>query len=158
LTLIIEHLLARHHKKNFDCGEDLLNRYLVQFAGQDVRRNVARVFVVTEKDKNDICGFYSFSGTVVEPEKIPSARLPAHSVPCVLLGRLAVDSASQGKGLGTILVVDAIQRFKKIAEHVGMHALIVDALNDDLFAFYETFGFQKMDITKRRLFLPLASL
>jgi GNAT superfamily N-acetyltransferase len=68
--------------------------------------------------------------------------MPQHPIPALLLARLAVDKAVQGKGIGAFLLKDAMSRALSVAEQAGMRLLLVHALNDETRAFYEHFGFE----------------
>ncbi len=68
--------------------------------------------------------------------------MPRHPIPAMLLARLAVDQAVQGKGIGAFLLRDAMSRALSVAEQAGMRLLLVHALNDEARAFYEYFGFE----------------
>ena len=72
-----------------------------------------------------------------------------------LIGRLAVDRSAHGRGLGRMLLADAVKRTVAAGESVAMHALIVDAANEDAKRFYERFGFLPLTDDPMRLFLPL---
>ena len=77
-------------------------------------------------------------------------------VPVVLLGRLAIDSASQGKGLGADLLRDAVLRTLGAAESIGVRALLVHALSDKAKAFYQRYGFHPSPIEPMTLMITLA--
>ncbi len=47
----------------------------------------------------------------------------------VLLARLAVDQRIHGRGLGGFLLRDAMTRSLDLSEKLGIHAVIVDALD-----------------------------
>jgi GNAT superfamily N-acetyltransferase len=63
-------------------------------------------------------------------------------VPVALLGRLAVDRGWQGKGLGAALLRDAVLRVVGAAGTIGVRALLVHAISDDVKRFYEHSGFR----------------
>lgn len=42
----IEALSNRHNRKQFDCGNESLNRYLQQTARQHAQKGIARTFVL----------------------------------------------------------------------------------------------------------------
>jgi GNAT superfamily N-acetyltransferase len=67
-----------------------------------------------------------------------------HPIPVVLLARLAVDRAWQGKGLGPGLLKDAILRVLGAAEGVGIRALLVHAKDEKAKAFYQHFNFEPL--------------
>ena len=157
-ALIVEPLGGRHDRAGFSCGLAELDRYPARQAGQDVRRRIARVFVCTAGDADAVLGFYTLSALSIDLASLPerlSRKLPRHPVPCALIGRLAVDRSAQGRGLGGMLLADAVKRTAAAGETVAMHALIVDAANDDAKRFYERFGFAPLTDEPMRLFLPL---
>ena len=157
-ALIIEPLGKRHDRTAFSCGLPELDLYLARRAGQDVRRRIARVFVCTAGETDAILGFYTLSALSIDLASLPerlSRKLPRHPVPCALIGRLAVDRSAHGRGLGRMLLADAVKRTVAAGETVAMHALIVDAANDDAKRFYERFGFAPLTDDPMRLFLPL---
>ena len=158
--LVVEPLGRRHERTAFSCGLPELDRYLVRQAGQDVRRRIARVFVCTVGDADTVLGYYTLSALSIDLSSLPetlSRKLPRHPVPCVLLGRLAVDASTHGQGLGRLLLADAVKRVMAAGEIVAMYAMIVDAANEDAKRFYQGFGFTPLRDAPMRLFLPLRS-
>jgi hypothetical protein len=93
---MIELLAKKHDRNDFDCGKELLNTYLKNRAGQDIKRKLSACFVFAEKEANCIRGYYTLSNNSIPlscfPEQI-KRKLPSsyHSIPTTLLGRLAVD-------------------------------------------------------------------
>ena len=157
-ALIIEPLGRRHDRAAFSCGLPELDRYLARQAGQDVRRRIARVFVCTAGETDAILGFYTLSALSIDLASLPdqlSRKLPRHPVPCALIGRLAVDRSAHRRGLGRMLLADAVKRTVAAGDVVAMHALVVDAANDDAKRFYDRFGFEPLIDDPMRLFLPL---
>ena len=157
-TLVIEPLGRRHDRTSFGRGLPEPDRYLPRQAGQDVRRRIARVFVCTAGETDAVLGFYTLSALSIDLASLPrqlSRKLPRHPVPCALLGRLAVDRSTHGRGFGRMLLADAVKRTAAAGETVAMHALIVDAATDDAKRFYETFGFVPLTDDPMRLFLAL---
>ena len=82
-------------------------------------------------------------------------RLPRHPIPAVLLGRLAVDMAHQGKGLGEIMLVDALTTCVAGADLIGIFAVVVDAKNSRGKAWYERHGFSAFPSNPMQLFIPI---
>ncbi len=157
-ALVIEPLDRRHDRTGFSCGLSELDRYLARQAGQDVRRRIARVFVCTAGGTDAVLGFYTLSALSTDLASLPdelSRKLPRHPAPCALIGRLAVDRSAQGRGIGRLLLADAVKRVVAAGETVAIHALIVDAANDDAKRFYEGFGFLPLTDGPTRLFLPV---
>jgi GNAT superfamily N-acetyltransferase len=136
----------------------VLDRYLREFALQDMRRRVAGCFVALN-DAQVIIGFYTLAATSVTLDALPSdltKRLPRYPlVPAVLMGRLAVAVEHQGQGLGKALIVDAAIRTDRL--RIGAFAIIVDAKDDRAAAFYQSSGFALIPGESRRLFVPVAT-
>jgi GNAT superfamily N-acetyltransferase len=162
VAFTIEELGSQHRRKEFACGEPSLDEYIRRYASQDVKRNVARIFVATEPgDPGQILGYYAISAGSVQAAQLPaeySKRVPKYPVPVALIGRLAVSEAAQGKGLGSVLLADALQRIVKASESLAVHAVVVDALHARARAFYEQFGFVPLPEQPLRLFLPLETI
>ena len=157
-SLVIEPLGSHHDRTAFSCGEPALDSYLQRQASRDVRRRVAQVFVAIGDAPGKIAGYYSLSAASFEKDELPAAlakRLPHYPVPAAVLGRLAVDRARQGRGLGETLLLDAIRRVVRASTTIAVHAIIVDAKNGRARAFYERYGFRAFASEPRRLFLPL---
>ena len=147
-----------HGRANFSCGRPELDRYIREIASQDVKRDLARVFVVL--DGADVVGFYSLSGDTVEKDDLPTnhtKKLPNRSIPAVLLGRMAVDNTQQGQGLGAWLMRNAQSRILLASESVAFHSVIVDA-KDGAVEFYLKYGFIHFANNPNRLFLPMPTL
>ena len=145
-------LLSRQSRDDFVCGSPELDRYLRERAMQDMRRRVASCFVAVD-DADGIAGFYTIAATSVALELLPAEwekRLPRYpAVPAVLLGRLAVASAHHGKGLGGLLVADALLRAAQ--SEIMAHALVVSAKDENAVRFYGHLGFEHMDDDGRKL-------
>jgi GNAT superfamily N-acetyltransferase len=62
-------------------------------------------------------------------------------MPCILLGQLATDSAWAGRGIGLGLFNHALARCVNGAALIGGRALIVNAIDDDVAAFWRRRGF-----------------
>jgi GNAT superfamily N-acetyltransferase len=76
-------------------------------------------------------------------------------VPAALPGRLAVSLDYQGKGLGGVLLSDAVLRTARA--ELGVFTLLVDAKDENAQRFYEHYGFTLLPGHPRRLCLPIAT-
>lgn len=144
--------LGKHDRKHFVCGSVELERYFRERVTQDVKRRLAYCFVAIDDD-GSIAGFYTLAATSIALDRLSPERvkhLPRYPVvPAVLLGRLAVATAHQGKRLGGALVVDALLRSAR-SEIVG-HLMVVDAKDEKAAAFYAHMGFERLRDDGRRL-------
>jgi ribosomal protein S18 acetylase RimI-like enzyme len=157
-SLVIEPLDPGHERAVFSCGEAILDRYIRQRAGQDIRRRIARVFVCTGSDARTVLGFYTLSALSVDIGSLPhtlARRLPKQPVPAAHVGPLAVSRDVQGQGIGGLLLADAVKRATSAGATIGIHALVVEAKTDRAKRFYERFGFHALPDRSERLFLPL---
>jgi len=166
-NLLIAPLNPSHDRRGFRCGVAALDDYLQKQANQDVKRRISRVFVATPAGHaNLIAGYYTLSSLSVECTYLPEAlarKLPKHPIPAALLGRLAVANGTQGQGVGRMLLTDAVKRTLAVSDQIGIHALIVDAIDERAQQFYQQFGFFPLappqpGSQQRRLFLPLKSI
>lgn len=73
----------------------------------------------------------------------------------IILARLAVDSRYHSKGPGADLLHDAVLRIRRVAENLGVRAIMVHALSDAAKLFYLRHGFMQSDTQERTLFLRL---
>ena len=159
--LIIEPLGSHHDKQSFTCGVDSLDTYFKKHAKQDIKRRIARVFVATLADSPEsIVGYYTLSTLSLELTELPielAKKLPRHPIPAALIGRLACSVTVQGKGVGKMLLMDAIKRTLSVSEQIAIYAVVVDAIDEQALGFYAKYGFARLAADSRRLFLPLKS-
>lgn len=160
MTIVFEPLGKQHDRSEFSCGRTELDEWFRQRAGQDDRRNVARVFVAVDSELG-VVGFYSLSWFRLDLDDLPQAlarKLPrCHGIPAAPIGRLARDLRVRGKGIGELLVADAIQRILGAARTLAVFAVVVDAKDERAAAFYEGFGFRRFPRHPKRLFLPIST-
>ena len=74
------------------------------------------------------------------------------------LGRLTVEQGHRGKGLGELLLIDALHRSREAASEIGAVAAVVDAKDAAAEAFYEHFDFTRLQQQPCRLFLPMKTV
>ena len=155
----IERLGSSGDRTAFDCGNPILTDWLKQRASQFEKRDLARTYVATKPGRQDRLGYYAISNHRVTHEALPAQEakgLPRLDVPVVLLGRLAVDLTVQGQGLGSMLLIDALRRAQHLAEHVGVRAVEVDAIDEEARQFYLRFGFVPSLDDMNHLFLSMS--
>lgn len=147
-------------KKTFCCGKSSLDHYLHTQASQDMKRKISAVFVLPDEKNNRIKGYYTLSNDGISRQVLPDVilkKMPKsyENLPITLLGRLAVDERYVGKGLGKLLLVDALMRSYTVSSSaIGSMAVIVDPLDEEAEKFYLKYGFIKLP-TGGRMFLPM---
>lgn len=160
---VVEPLGKQHNRPGFSCGNEMLDRYLKEQAGQDARRLVAAPFILIQKsDRKTIVGYYTLSAFGIDLKDVPieiAKKLPVYPVvPVTLLGRLAVDQHYKGQGAGEFLLVDALQRAFTQSAQIAAAAVVVDAIDEQAAGFYRHFGFIAFPDKPRRLFLPMKTI
>ncbi len=91
-------------------------------------------------------GYYALTGASVdhhEATKRAAKGMGQYRIPAVLLSRLAVDRSVQGRGIGALLLADAMRRALTVSDEVGVRLLLAHALNDSARSFYGKFGFEE---------------
>jgi GNAT superfamily N-acetyltransferase len=162
--MVIEPLNDRHNRVAFSCGKSKLDRYLHEVAHQAKRKGLAAVFVAIDpKRPTEILGYYTLSSFMISGLEIPNVlrrqrKLPAHHVGAVLLGRLAVASNMQSKGIGTLLVSDALWRAYSVCGEVAATCVAVDAVDSDGVAFYASLEFVRVDPQNFRLVIMMDTI
>ena len=153
---MIELLDKKHNRNDFDCGKEFLNNYLKNQAGQDQKRKLSACFVLFEPETNAIQGYYTLSNNSIPlshfPENIQK-KLPKSylSIPTTLLGRLAIDLKEQGKGIGKILLIDALKRSYETSQEIGSFAVVVDPIDKEAEMFYEKYDFIKLPDSEKMI-------
>jgi len=155
-ALRIEKLRRTHAVDVFDCGNEALNRFLFRYALQNQQADASQTYVALDRDC--VTGYYTLVVGEVAYEGAPARLvrgLAQHPVPIVLLARLAVATAYQGKKLGGGLLKDAMLRTLGAADIAGIRAFAVHAKDDEARTFYEHFDFVASPTDPYHLFLLL---
>jgi GNAT superfamily N-acetyltransferase len=149
----IELLSGHHERKTFDCGEPSLNDWLVRMALQQQRKNYARTRVAIDTSApKKILGYSALIGHEIDTRNFPSDRSLPRRLPCVLLGRLAVDRRAQGQKIGHVLLMDAIERTRTTVAAAAGIGLVAEAINESAANFYRRYGFEPFRDEPLRLF------
>jgi GNAT superfamily N-acetyltransferase len=128
-------LTANHDLGAFDCGEPVLNDWLKQRALRNENR-FSRTYVVC--DQNRVVAYYCVSAGAVDRAAAPGElrRNAPDAVPVSVIGRLAVDRAYAGRGLGADILSDALRRIAVAAQSIGIAAVLVQTKDDRAKRFY----------------------
>ena len=155
----IELLAKNHDRRNFVCGEPPLDDYLRRLARQHADAKISRTYVGAQGDR--ILGYYSLAMAAIRREQLPpqyQKRFPNFPVPVARLARLAVDRSQQGKGLGKLLLLDALYRCHRLSEEIGSVGVVVDARNARARSFYSQMNFEEFPETPLTLLLPVEAI
>jgi GNAT superfamily N-acetyltransferase len=155
----IEKLRREHLLDTFDCGKEDLNRFLKRQAWSNQQAHSAQTYVLAKEFR--VLGFYSLAaGSIVHDQATERVKkgLARHPIPIILLARLAIDVSIHGKGVGSALLKDALQRAAHAADTIGARALLVHAKDDGARAFYEHFTFESSPSDPYHLLLIMKDL
>ncbi|WP_284945770.1 GNAT family N-acetyltransferase [Acidisoma cladoniae] len=147
-------LTAAHDVSNFTCRESALNEWLLKQALRNEGR-LSRSYVTCVD--HQVVGFYCLvNGAVRRDAAVSKLRRNAPDpVPVMIIGRLAVDQAWEGRGLGRGLLRDAILRTLGASEIAGIAALLVHAISPGARRFYEGSGFVASELERMTLMISL---
>jgi GNAT superfamily N-acetyltransferase len=151
--------LADHHQLDtFNSGVSSLDDWLRRRAAANQTQGASRTYVACERQR--VVAYYALASGSVNAAAA-SGRLRRNMpdpVPVVILGRLAVDRAYHGKGLGRALFQDAVKRVLLAADVIGIRGLLVNAISDDARAFYLALGMSASPLDPMTLMVTLADL
>lgn len=152
-----ELLTATHELAAFACGEPMLNDWLRRRALANQISGVSRSYVLLLGGER-VIGYYSLAAGAIAVIDAPGRvrRNMPDPIPMAVLGRLAIDQAWQGKGLGHLLLRDAVLRTRQAAAMIGIRGLLVHALSPAAKRFYESRGFRESPANPMTLLVTLA--
>lgn len=155
-------MAKRHNREAFDCGEAALNEFLQRHARKSHEIGGAKTFLAaSDIDGKTILGYYSLSPASIAYARTPEfvrRGLARYDVPAFRLARLAVDLKFQGHGLGGQLLLSAGRRCLLAAAEVGGVAMLIDAKNERVGAWYQSYGALPLLDAQLSLVLPLRTI
>ncbi|MEB3169481.1 MAG: GNAT family N-acetyltransferase, partial [Synechococcaceae cyanobacterium] len=164
---------GQHDTKDFRCGSDSQDNVLRRTAKRQQRDGYTRLTVATDAAQTgepQVClGFYAINAHAIGVADVPSDAAPrpprSNLIPGVFLSHLAVDERHQDKGLGRILLVDAMQQCQRAEQILGVRLIVLDvagaagdAERARLQRFYASMGFRPLPGRPERLFFSLNAL
>jgi GNAT superfamily N-acetyltransferase len=159
VTLTAPAPLADHHDlADFNSGEPQLDDWLRRRARANQASGASRTYVVCENQS--VVAYYALASGAVKTAEAPGRirRNMPEPIPVAVLGRLAIDQAYQGRGLGRALVRDAGLRLLNAAEIMGIRGVLVHAISQDARAFYEAVGFLPSPLDPMVLMIGMSDL
>ena len=153
-----EPLAGRHQIGEFVSGVASLDEWLKRRARGNQASGASRTFVVCEDLK--VVGYYALASGAVNVAAAPGRfrRNMPDPTPVVILGRLAVHNAHQGRGLDRALFGDASLRVLNAADAIGIRGILVQAISEEAKSFYVALGFEPSSLEPMTLMVTLADL
>lgn len=153
-------LQDEHDTEAFQSGVEPLDNWLRRIARQHNAKGISRTYVAVEIDHpTRVLGYYSLTAGEAVSDAWPAKmvkKMP-RKLPIVLLGRLARDQQARGRGLGALLLFDAIRRIVRVSGEIGVALIVMDAKDDQVAAFYRHFGFVPFPDQPLRLAMSVAT-
>lgn len=114
--------------------------------------------VCTTDEPDRVVAYFTISAALEQRGALPSARLRRgmpEQVSLLLIGRLAVDAAWRGQGLGSALLADALRRCLAASDIAGVRAVVAHAIDDEAVGFYQHHGFACFPLGERVMLMPI---
>jgi GNAT superfamily N-acetyltransferase len=138
-----EPIADRHDLNAFASGEATLDDWLRRRARSNQASGASRTYVIAVQHR--VIGYFTLASGAITLAEAPSRarRNMPDPIPMTVLGRLAIDQEWQNRGLGRLLLRDAILRTCQAAAIIGVRGLLVHALSPAAKRFYESNGFRE---------------
>ena len=157
---------ALHDRASFCSGVASIDNFLILTAKKQQNADMVRVRVLTSDTSNRVLGYYVLNAHSIDAGELPDEigrKAPHHQrVPAAYVSMIGVDLSMQGRGLGHMLLSNALRQILKAADLVATAVIVLDILDDgDIAAiakrahYYRRFGFQEFPRQKSRMFLPM---
>lgn len=115
-----------------------------------------------DRETSLIAGYYTLSASSAKPVELPleiTKKLPPYpTLPAMLIGRLALDRRYHGKGMGELLLLNALGNARRLTTRIGAIAVLVDAKDESARRFYEKYGFVRFATEEFRLALAMKAI
>ena len=138
-------------RSTFDSGDELIDRFLRKYAGQNQFRHYLGVTYVAV-DEGQLLGFATVAPGQLDIDALPAAirkKIPRYPLPVLRLARLAVDVSVQSQGLGAQLLRFVLHVATNMANDYGCIGVVVDA-KPGAVNFYAKYGFVAHDALEGR--------
>jgi GNAT superfamily N-acetyltransferase len=114
---------------------------------------------VIDEPTRTVVAYYASSTASVMRAAAPRRTAQNHpaDLPAILLGRMAVDSRHQGKGLGGAMLKHFMTKAIEVSEKVGVRLVLVHAKDEQAKDFYQHHGFTESPIDPLTLMMLLPS-
>lgn len=160
-TISIEPIRSRLGRLPRFCGYPEIDRWIERKAYSDHTDGSRRVFCAYEAGSDEPCGFYSLLMEVARaarPQAIAGVRL-TDPFPSLGIGYLAVRRDLQRKGLGRLMLADALTKAVALTETVSFPAITLRAAEPWLVDYYAQYLFIPYDrADPQRMLIPTRAL
>lgn len=158
--LRLENLRREHARKLFASKQPAVDDWLATKALQQQEKHLSATKVLVDS-AGSIAGYYTLATGQVDFSDLPpevAKRLPKRLLPVAVLAWLGVDHSQQGRGLGGLLLAQALRDCYEAGRTFAFVAVILDCIDDSAKAFYERWDFAELPGHPYRLFLSAQKL
>ena len=158
---IISSIRKDHIRDPFESGVPALDEFLRRYARQNQDKGLGRTYVATRETSPQVLGYFTIrSGSVAFDDLPPTEqrKLPQYPIPVVHIGRLAVDRRAQGRGLGKILLVEALQKAVEVSQTLAVYAVEVVAKNEQAHGFYLKYGLKSLVDDRLHMYISMKTV
>jgi len=145
-NLRIEPLADPEALKDFDSGEREVDRHIPKCCEWH-RRYRHRVFCAFLGTQSIAVGFYCLGISASESKYLSEEIIKTSEghafVPFIYLNYLAVRLDYQQNGIGTILLLNALERCAHTVKNIGIYGVALHALTDLAAGLYDRYGFRE---------------
>ncbi len=158
--LHVEPLRREHRRGGFRCGEQAVDDWLATKAFQHQEKRLSATKLLLSED-GEIAGYYTLATGQVDFGDLPAEvakSLPRRLLPVAVLAWLGISTRQQRRGLGRLLLAQALRDCWEAGRTFAFVALILDCLSDGAKSFYEQWGFRELPGRPDRLFVSANQL
>lgn len=148
----VSQALADHHELDaFHSSNPDLDRWLTEQSLRAHTAGSAHTTVWTQAVDPRVVAFHAIAPTQFVRDELPSRRLAGgySAVPGYVIARLALHVDLHGQGLGSQLLLDALERITEAAALAGGRLIAVDAIDEPAHRFYRHHDFQPIPGSSR---------
>lgn len=156
----LERLRREHPRSRFSSGEEQVDGWLAGKALQNQQKHLSVTKVLLDETRA-IVGYYTLATGQVDFSDLPAEvtkHLPRRLLPVAVLAWLGVSKDCQGRGLGRLLLAQALRDCHEAGQTFAFIAVILDCLSEAAKAFYGRWDFEELPGHPNRLFLSAKRL
>ncbi len=156
----LERLRSDHPRRPFRCGHPKVDDWLATKALQQQTKHLSVTKVLLDED-GQIAGFYTLATGQVDFADLPAEllkNLPRRQLPIAVLAWLGVATFHQRRGVGQLLLAQALHDCWEAGQTFAFVAVVLDCINDAAKAFYQHWDFEELPGHPYRLFLSAKKL
>lgn len=156
----LETLRPDHARRRFESGQAQVDDWLATKALQQQKKHLSTTRVLRDEG-GTIVGYYTLATGQVDFSELPRdivRNLPRRQLPVAVSAWLGVGRTFQGRGLGRLLLAQALRDCYDAGRTFAFIAVILDCIDEGAKAFYQRFDFRELPGHSHRLFLSARQL